>query len=294
MTKMKEAKQKPSELHPVFLLGDRIEREGVVIINNITSQPLGGETYISPYAMVALCLQGTAQSDYDTIPVEFHAHDMTLLRKGHVLRAKESSADYHARFIVISDAFFEKFKHLNIQRYNSHSPYYIQHPSCHLTDEQFQQASRAFDLLESVSTADIHYREELQLNVLNIIIMLHYEFNPIPESSHSEDTSRQLAQHFREAIIEHYRQSREVSFYARLFNLSPKYFSTLIKQETGSSAGEIIDRYLVLQAKSVLQRRRDLTIQQVADQLGFSEQASFSRFFKKQTGLSPTEFRDGK
>ena len=202
MTKMKEAKQKPSELHPVFLLGDRIEREGVVIINNITSQPLGGETYISPYAMVALCLQGTAQSDYDTIPVEFHAHDMTLLRKGHVLRAKESSADYHARFIVISDAFFEKFKHLNIQRYNSHSPYYIQHPSCHLTDEQFQQASRAFDLLESVSTADIHYREELILNVLNIIFMLHYEFNPysrgLPPRGHQSATGAALqGSHYR-------------------------------------------------------------------------------------------------
>jgi len=105
-------------------------------------------------------------------------------------------------------------------------------------------------------------REELQLNMLNIIFLLHYEFNPIPEGFHPEDTSRQLAQHFREAIIEHYSQSREVSFYARLFNLSPKYFSTLIKQ--------------------------------VADQLGFSEQASFSRFFKNQTGLSPTEFRDGK
>lgn len=292
MTKKKEAKQKPSELHPVFLLGDRIEREGVVIINNITSQPLGGETYISPYAMVALCLQGTAHSEYDTMPVEFCPHDMTLLRKGHVVRAKESSADYLARFIVMSDTFYEKFRLLNIQRFNTHAPYYIQHPSCHLTDEQFRQVNHAFDMLEAVSTAGSHYREELQLNALSIIFMLHFEFNPIPETLYPEETGRQLAQHFREAIIEHYRQSREVSFYARLFNLSPKYFSTLIKQETGSNAGEIIDRYLVLQAKTMLDQQRDLTIQQVADQLGFSEQASFSRFFKTNTGMSPKEYRE--
>ena len=287
-----EAKLKNQERHPISLLADRIESEGVVIINNITSQPLGGETYISPYAMIALCLQGTALSDYDTIPVEFRPHDMTLLRKGHVIRAKESSADYLARFIVISDTFYDKFKLLNIQRFNTHNPYYVQHPSCHLTDEQFQWVNQAFDLLESVSTAGSHYREELLLSALNIIFMLHFEFNPIPDSPHPEDTNRQLALHFRETVIEHYRESHEVGFYARLFNLSPKYFSTLIKQETGSSASELIDRYLVLQAKSVLEHRHNINIQQVADLLGFTEQASFSRFFKNKTGLSPKEYRD--
>ena len=287
-----EAKQKTSERHPINLLGDKVEREGVVVIDSITSQPHDGKIYVSPYAMVALCLQGTALSDYDATPVEFRPHDMTLLRKGHVLRAKESSADYLARFIVMSDIFYEKFKLRNIQRFNTYNAYYIQHPSCHLTDEQFQQVNQAFDLLKSVSNSSSRYREELQLNVLNIIFMLHIEFNPVPESLHSKGASRQLAPHFREAFIEHYRESREVGFYARMFNLSPKYFSTLIKQETGRSAGEMIDRYLVLQAKTLLERRRDLNIQQVADQLGFTEQASFSRFFKNKIGLSPKEFRE--
>ena len=287
-----ETKQKALERHPVFLLGDRVEREGVVVVDDITSQPLDGETYISPYAMVALCLQGTALSEYDTMPVEFRPHDMTLLRKGHVLRAKESSTDYLARFIIISDTVFEKFKLLNIQRFDMLNAYYVEHPSCHLTDEQFHQVNRAFDMLEGIITAGSRYREDLLLSALNIIFMLHLEFNPIPETSYPEDTSRQLAPQFREAIIEHYRESREVGFYARMFNLSPKYFSTLIKQETGITAGEMIDRYLVVQAKSVLERRRDLNIQQVANLLGFTEQASFSRFFKKQTGLSPKEFRE--
>ena len=55
---------------------------------------------------------------------------------------------------------------------------------------------------------------------------------------------------------------------------------------------EWIDRYVALQAKAMLQQQRHLTIQQVADRLGFTEQASFSRFFKTKTGLSPTEYRE--
>ena len=38
--------------------------------------------------------------------------------------------------------------------------------------------------------------------------------------------------------------------------------------------------------------RRDLSVQAIADMLGFSEQASFSRYFRRETGMSPTEFRN--
>ena len=122
------------------------------------------------------------------------------------------------------------------------------------------------------------------------MVLLSTYRNELDENLHA--TSHQLSPQFNDAVIEHYRHSREVSFYARMFHLSPKYFSTLIKQETGISAGEWIDHYVVLQAKALLTRQRDLSIQQVAYQLGFNEQASFSRFFKKNTGLSPTEFRE--
>lgn len=291
MTKKKEAEQKQSELHPVFLLGDRVEREGLVLIDHVTSQPLAGEPYISPHAIVALCQQGMAQSEYDMKPVEFHAHDMTIMRKGHVVKSKNTSADYRARFIIMSESFLEKLRHRDNFQFNIHSAYYYQHPAFHLSEEQYCQMNEAFDLLKTVSTVGHRYREEMLLSALNIIFMLRYEFCPIPEPT-NEDPVHLLSVHFKEAVIEHYRQSREVSFYARMFNFSPKYFSTLIKQDTGFTAGEWIDRYIVHQAKAMLEQQRYLTIQQVADRLGFSEQASFSRFFKRKTGLSPTEYRE--
>lgn len=281
--------KKHTTQHPIFGIGDRVEREGVVVIDDVTSQPLEGEPYISPYAVIALCQQGIAQSEYDMKPVEFRAHDMTIMRKGHVVRSKVISADYRARLIILSEPLLDKLWYRENIQFSTHKTYYYQHPHFHLDDEQYRQMNEAFDIMKTVSAVGCRYRDEMLLSALNIIFMLRYEFCPIPEPS-GDDAVRLLSARFNEAVIEHYRQSREVSFYARMFCLSPKYFSTLIKQETGITAGEWIDRYVVLQAKAVLKRQRDLTILQVSEHLGFSEQASFSRFFKKQTGLSPTEY----
>jgi len=289
----KEEPSKNTAQHPLILLGERVEREGVVIIDDVTNQPLDGEPYISPYAIVALCQQGMAQSEYDMKRVEFHAHDMTIMRKGHVVRSKNISADYRARLVIMSNPFLEKLRLRESFQFNTHSAYYYQHPAFHLSDEQYRQMNEAFDMLKTVSTVGHRYREEMLLSALNIIFMLRYEFCPIPEPT-NDDAVHLLSVRFKEAVIEHHRQSHEVSFYARMFCLSPKYFSTLIKQDMGVTAGEWIDRYVVLQAKTLLSHRRDLNIQQTADLLGFTEQASFSRFFKNKTGLSPTEYREQK
>lgn len=279
-----------SETHPLLQLQDIVEKQGLVVLDNITSIPGNGEAYISPYAIVALCQSGMLKAEYDMRPVEFNTHDLCLMGAEHVVRMHEASADYRARMIVLSDAIVEKFRQLNTLRYNAHYGYFGDNPSCHLSEEQYQQMSAAFNLLRTVSTLGNHFREEMTLNVFHTIIMMRHEFCPPPEDSHTE-SMHSLSVRFREAVIEHYRESREVGYYARMFNLSPKYFSTLIKQETGINAGEWIERYVTLQAKSMLERRPDLTIQQIALQLGFSEQASLSRFFKNNTGTSPTEYR---
>ena len=53
-----------------------------------------------------------------------------------------------------------------------------------------------------------------------------------------------------------------------------------------------IMRYIALQAKSLLLKRPDLNIQQVAFLMGFSEQSAFTRFLKSHVGVTPTEYRN--
>lgn len=81
-------------------------------------------------------------------------------------------------------------------------------------------------------------------------------------------------------------------FYADLFCLSPKHFAAVIKQQTGINASDWISNYVMIQAKTLLRHQHQLTVQQIALRLGFPDQATFSRFFKVNEGVSPTEFRE--
>ena len=106
------------------------------------------------------------------------------------------------------------------------------------------------------------------------------------------NADQQLLYRFQNAIVKHFRESREVQFYANLLCLSPKYFGSVIKQQTGITANEWISRYVIIQAKSWLRYRHDFSIQQICYELGFQDSAAFARYFKTNTGLSPKEYRE--
>ena len=84
----------------------------------------------------------------------------------------------------------------------------------------------------------------------------------------------------------------EMAFYAHECCLSPKHFSEVIKRETALSPSQWISTYVTICAKSLLDSRKDYTVQQISHYLGFTEQASFTRFFKRETGLTPSEYRE--
>jgi AraC family transcriptional regulator, transcriptional activator of pobA len=82
-----------------------------------------------------------------------------------------------------------------------------------------------------------------------------------------------------------------VNFMATQLNLSPKYLSDLLKQETGKTALELIHLYVISEAKNLLVAG-DKSISEIAYQLGFENPPYFSRLFKKEVGISPKEFKN--
>lgn len=81
-----------------------------------------------------------------------------------------------------------------------------------------------------------------------------------------------------------------VSDYADCLHLHPNHLSQTIKAETGKTPKQWIDEKISNEAKTLLKQTPDTTAQ-VAAKLGFNDSSNFARFFKKMTGLSPTQYR---
>ena len=79
-------------------------------------------------------------------------------------------------------------------------------------------------------------------------------------------------------------------YFADKICLSPNYFGDLVKQQTGKTAQEYIQLKMIAEAKErMLDPARN--IKQIAESLGFQHPQHFVRFFKRQEGCTPTEFR---
>lgn len=100
-----------------------------------------------------------------------------------------------------------------------------------------------------------------------------------------------ISDRFLTLVRENFKRERFLDFYADALEITPKHLSRTIKSQTGVSPVEWIERFVVLEAKVLLKSSR-LNIQQISDELNFPSQSFFGKYFKKQTGLSPKEFRN--
>ncbi len=98
-------------------------------------------------------------------------------------------------------------------------------------------------------------------------------------------------QNFMLSLFKNYKRERTVTFYAREQNLSVRYFSLLVKEESGRSVSQWITEIVVSYARQAL-ARNERSIKQIADDFSFPDQSFFGKYFKQHTGLSPKDFRN--
>lgn len=98
---------------------------------------------------------------------------------------------------------------------------------------------------------------------------------------------------FIQLVNQHCRQQHQISYYADRMCLTERYLGTVIRQTSGTTAKEWIDRALITQAK-VLLRHSDKSVAQISEDLNFPNPAFFSKYFKRLTAMTPLEYREGK
>jgi len=108
------------------------------------------------------------------------------------------------------------------------------------------------------------------------------------ESEPSAD--KLLLKNFQERINTSFRELREVGDYANLLHISPGHLSEVIKMQSGKPAIKHIHDRQVLEARRLLFHTAS-SLKEIAFDLGFSDSSYFNRFFKRETGLTPAEYR---
>ena len=96
---------------------------------------------------------------------------------------------------------------------------------------------------------------------------------------------------FRQILEHHYRQLHTVKEYAHRLNVSTKTLTNCVYESSHSTPLKIINERIILEAKRQL-LHSDLKIKEIAFYLGFEDPSYFVKFFKRQTGYLPAEFRE--
>ena len=279
------------QAHPIEKMMDQIKERGLMLIEGVNRMLIYEKPYVSPFIVICLNHRGWMKAVYDLRPVEFRPHDLAVIPPEYIVVAKESSDDYLASLLVIDPQFL---KRLSLQHPLSYDHIkYRYNSASHLSNEQYEGVLGHFRMLNAISQINHPNRDELLANQLETgtqLIEIYLQENGMMKMQESP-SAQQLVNRFQNAVVNHYTESRKVEYYANLLCLSPKYFGSIIKEQTGIAASVWISRYVVAKAKTLLHYRKDLSIQQVCYELGFQDPAAFTRYFKANAGLSPKEYR---
>ena len=121
-------------------------------------------------------------------------------------------------------------------------------------------------------------------------IMYHYLAEHPEEQNNSHNRAEEYFKQFTHLLGEHFREERSVGFYARQLCITPKYLTTLIKRISGKSVSEWIDNYVILEAKTLL-KYSNMSVQEIAYYLNFPNQSFFGSYFKRNAGMSPSQYK---
>ena len=270
-----------------------VEKSGIMIVRETSGVIDYHQDFVFSHVVVTLCLSGSARGMYDMRVITHRKNDLAFFLPVHILHPLDSTDDFSYVMLFISQ---EMFDDLRFHAFSHDYEKFNHTPLCSLTDEQKAQLLTIIDQLIVIAN---HTEEEMphRYQALLAQLAIGYEFlnyyRREQDKEWASNRSVEVFRRFSDLVVKHYRESREVKYYANLLNLTPKYLSKVVRAATGGIApGEWIEQYVIVQSTRLIETHTTLTLQETAYMLGFNEPTSFYRFFKRVTGMTAKEYRD--
>lgn len=264
-----------------FWMFEHLTRE---MIGNI-GDPLKFSASVSVYVK-----KGSAMVDINLISYKITAPCIVNIHKSQILQIKYISEDFVAVFIVLSKRFTDNLFLLlkDCRQYGLA----CRHPVVEIPKELIENFEKNIVLMKEISK-DSSNPYAYHAQVLSMSAFFYHtgmKCYAKYDDLYPKNNNR-ISDQFINLVQQNFKRERFLDFYATQLEITPKHLSRTMKSLTGSTAVEWIERYVILEAK-VLLKSTNMSIQQIADDLNFPSQSFFGKYFKKNVGMSPKEFRN--
>ena len=229
---------------------------------------------------IILVMQGNADYNVNNLPYKLGKGDLFIVPIGTIFQIRFRSDDFKLKVIDY---------HLNQD--NKMNYYALWLKRHHLTKSDFFRVNHYYELIHECYSSHMEMRE----SVVYIVLALLHDINRILAKDGNQTVTlkreEQVYVDFMKLLMEDYDMlPRAITYYSDKLNLNANLFGTIVKKVSGLSPLNWINRVTMDTARSML-INGSASMSDIARKVGFTEQASFTRFFKKEEGLSPLDYR---
>ena len=161
-----------------------------------------------------------------------------------------------------------------------------------VTEEESTRIQAAFQNIITEYNHSSAEKNHLLRNYIHILLLLVRDiYRPYAKKINETATrSMRIANQFKHLLEQHFIEWREVQQYAAALHNTPKQLTSVVRDSTGKTPRDLINDILLLESK-VLLGSTAKTVTEIAHYLRFEDQSHFSRFIRKHTGQTPSQWR---
>lgn len=232
--------------------------------------------------------KGHANITFNLIDYDFREGMMLFVNAGSIVQINSLTEDFDIEAISVSD---ETLQFL----FNGKVPsYFISgtwKTKLQMSLDENDIFHRMIDLLWTVIHSECKSDEVIH-SLLVSILKFFMDVSQRDDTHASAPTSHEkdVFMRFINLVHKYSRSERMLSFYADKMCLSPRYLGSLVREASGTTTKDWIERSVIAEAKVML-KDTDLLTYQIADELNFPNPSFFCKFFKRLTGMTPQEYQ---